>query len=134
MPTSGERLQYLDTSALVKLVVREDESAALKAFLGGSASLTSCALARVELIRAVRQHGAHAVATAHRLLDQADLIALDDELLGLAGDLDPPLRSLDAIHVAAAMELGDELVALVTYDERMARAASSLGLPVAAPV
>lgn len=58
---------------------------------------------------------------------------LSDELLDLAGELDPPLRSLDAIHLAAALELGDELEAVVTYDAHMSQAAEALGLPVAAP-
>lgn len=63
------------------------------------------------------------------------MIQLDDERLDLAGELEPsPLRSLDAIHLAAALELGDELEALVTYDERMAEGARALGLPVAAPL
>ena len=70
---------------------------------------------------------------ARRLLDRVDLIELDDELLDLAADLPEPLRSLDAIHVAAAMELGDQLEALVTYDAQMTRAAEALGLPVLAP-
>ena len=58
---------------------------------------------------------------------------LDDELLDLAGELVEPLRSLDAIHVAAALELGEELEAFVTYDRQMTRAAESLGLSVVSP-
>ena len=71
--------------------------------------------------------------TARTVLDEIDLIQLDDELLDLAADLEGPLRSLDAIHLAAALELGDELEVVVTYDARMTRAAEALGLPVAAP-
>jgi predicted nucleic acid-binding protein len=67
------------------------------------------------------------------LLGEIDLIHLDDGLLDLAGELQPALRSLDAIHLAAALELGDELDAVVTYDARMARGAEALGLRVAAP-
>ena len=74
-----------------------------------------------------------AVSRARRLLDRVDLIVLDDELLDLAAELDGPLRSLDAIHVAAALELGDRLEVLVTYDGQMRRAAEALGLPVASP-
>jgi hypothetical protein len=124
---------YLDASALVKLVVPEPETAALTTFVEQQAVLTSCSLARVEVMRAVRPHGADAILTARALVEQLDLVQLDNELLDLAADLDGSLRSLDAIHVAAALELGDELGALVTYDVRMAAAARSLGIPVASP-
>jgi predicted nucleic acid-binding protein len=126
--------RYLDASAIVKLVVTEPESPALEAWLdGGPDSFVSCALARTEVVRAVVPEGSAAIRRACRLLDRLDLIMIDDELLDLATDLEKPLRTLDAIHLAAAMELGDQLEALVTYDAQMARAAESLGLPVLAP-
>jgi len=131
--TSAERTTYLDASAIVKLVVEEIESAALKSYLTDSSARTSANVARVEVVRAVRHKGPLAVKNARAVLDDIDLIQLDDELLDLAGELEPPLRSLDAIHLAAALELGDELEAVVTYDDRMARAARALGLPVLAP-
>lgn len=124
---------YLDASAIVKLVVPEPQTQALASYVHGRSPLVSCALARVEVVRAVRAHGPLPVRTARALLDELDLIELDDELLDLAGELEPPLRSLDAMHLAAALELGDELEAVVTYDARMARAADALGLPVVAP-
>jgi predicted nucleic acid-binding protein len=133
VPASTEDGLYLDTSALVKLVVPEAETVSLTAFVERHAVLTSCSLARVEVLRAARPHGAAAVATARALIARLDLVQLDDELLDLAAELDGPLRSIDAIHVAAAMELGEGLAALVTYDRQMTRAAESLGLPVAAP-
>lgn len=133
MQTSAEAGLYLDASALVKLVVPEPETAALTTFVGQQVVLTSCSLARVEVMRAVTPHGADAVATARALVAKLDLVQLDQELLDLAGDLDGPLRSLHAVHVAAALELGEGLTALVTYDERMVSAARSLGLPVASP-
>lgn len=123
---------YLDASALVRLVVREAESPALEEWLGPR-DLVSCALARTEVVRAVVLRGRPGVARARRLLDRVDLIQLDDELLDLAGELDPPLRSLDAIHVAAALELGDGLEALLTYDAQMRRSAEAHGLPVVSP-
>lgn len=43
------------------------------------------------------------------------------------------LRSLDAVHLAAALDLGDDLDTLVTYDERLASGARSYGVPVTAP-
>jgi uncharacterized protein len=131
--TSAESTVYLDASALVKLVVPEPQSEALAAYVERRRPLASCTLARVEVVRTVRAHGALPVRTARKLLGEIDLIHLDDELLDLAADLEPPLRSLDAIHLAAALELGDELETVVTYDDRMGRAAESLGLPVVAP-
>ncbi len=124
---------YFDASALVKLVVAEPESAALAAWVESRSPLVSCTLARVEVVRAARPHGSPAVRTARLLLDELDLTQLDDELLDLAGELEPPLRSLDAIHLAAALELGDDLEVVVTYDGQMAKAAEALGLRVVAP-
>ena len=125
---------YLDASALVKLVVPESQSAALAAYVERRSPLSSCALARVEVVRAVSPHGEEPVRTARELLDEIDLIQLDDELLDLAAELQGPLRSLAAIHLAAALELGDALEAVVTYDGQMTRAAEVLGLMVVAPV
>lgn len=133
MPTSADALPYLDASALVKLVVPEAETAALSAFVGERPLAVSCTLARAEVVRAVRPQGRVAVEVARALLDRLDLIELDTELLDLAAELDLPVRSLEAIHIAAATELGGELEVLVTYDARMAAAATSLGLPVLAP-
>lgn len=125
---------YLDSSALVKLVVSEPESTALRRYLRGHPERVSSALAKVEVIRAVRPHGASAVTRARQVLRRVNILHLDDELLEDAATLDiGVLRSLDAIHLAAARTLGDELQAVVTYDDRMARAAERLGLLVAAP-
>lgn len=133
MPTSAELVVYLDSSAIVKLVADEQETAALRTFLGDRDRRASASLARVEVVRAVRQQGAHAIANARAVLEAFELIGLDDELLDRAADLEPPLRSLDAIYLAAALELGDELQIVVTYDVRMVRAAEALGLTVVAP-
>ena len=131
---SASRQRYLDASAIVKLIVREQESVALEAWLGDKQhEVVSCALVRTEVVRAAAPAGAPAIRRARRLLDRLDLIVIDDELLDLAGELTEPLRSLDAIHVAAALELGVELDAFVTYDRQTTRAAEALGLPVVAP-
>jgi hypothetical protein len=125
---------YLDSSALVKLVVREPESRALRAYLRRERERLSCGLARTEVLRAVRPLGPAAVETARRLLRSIDLVRLDETLLDAAGMLEPPsLRSLDAIHLAAAQLVAPTLHAIVTYDRRMAAAAAALGFPVVAP-
>lgn len=115
------------------MVVQERESEALDVWLGEQTSITSCALVRTEVVRAARPSGNDAVTRAHRLLETITLIDLDDELLDSAGELEAPLRSLDAIHIAAALELGEALDAVVTYDRQMGRAAEAFGLRVVAP-
>jgi uncharacterized protein len=125
---------YLDSSALVKLVVAEGESSALTDHLRERPSRVSCALARVEVIRAVRAHGQPAVVRARQLLERISLLRLDDALLDQAATLDGTVvRSLDAIHLAAAQTLGHGLAEVITYDVRMADVARQIGLPVAAP-
>lgn len=127
---------YLDTSALVKLVVVEGESQALKHFLGTHAndSLFSAALARTELIRAVAPNGAPAIADARDLLSRLDTVILTRQLLDDAGTLLPlRLRSLDAIHLAAAQRARGSLRVVITYDARMLAAAADLGLSTATP-
>jgi uncharacterized protein len=125
---------YLDSSALVKLVVLETESKALAGHLRERPTRISCALARVEVIRAVHAHGRPATNRARRLLERISLLRLDDVLLDQAAALNgAALRSLDAIHLAAAQALGDELAEVITYDHRMADAAHQIGLRVIAP-
>lgn len=131
---NAEAVVYLDSSALVKLVVLEPESDALAGHLRQRPSRVSCALARVEVIRAVRSHGQPAINRARQLLARIALLRLDDVLLDEAAVLNEGnLRSLGAIHLAAARALGDGLTELITYDRRMADAAETSGLPVAAP-
>ena len=133
MLTSAD-VVYLDSSALVKLALPEAESQALIDFLAAGPARASCALARVEVVRAVRPRGNSAVAQGRAALQHVQLLHLDNDLLDAAAEIDPPaLRSLDAIHLAAARSLGSRLAALVTYDRRMAQAARELGLTVVAP-
>lgn len=128
---------YLDSSALVKLVVRETESDSLRRFLRRRRTdgRVTSALARVEVIRAVLAGGPPALQMARRQLTRLDQISLSTELLDRAADLSAgvTLRSLDAIHLAAAQMVGGELRAVITYDRRMAEAALGLGLTVESP-
>ena len=129
------RALYLDSSAFVKLVVEEEETAALRAFVASTvARRTSSALLRSESLRAVRHLGPDALATVREGLRRVDLIAIDDRILDVAGTLEPQvLRTLDAIHIATALAVGDDLEAIVTYDGRMIDAARRMGLATAAP-
>src|SRR5438105_12255117 len=126
---------YLDTSAAVKLLMTERESPALRRWLRRRPERASAALVRVELVRVVRRAGVpRLIPEARKLLAGLHLIRLDDVLLDRAADLDPTkLRSLDSIHLAAAASLGDDLAAVVSYDDRLLAAAKSLGLPTATP-
>ncbi|MEI8333279.1 MAG: type II toxin-antitoxin system VapC family toxin [Chloroflexota bacterium] len=126
---------YLDSSAFVKIVVLEAESTALRAYLAASdARRVSSALLRAETLRAVRHLGPDALAAVREGLRRIDLVAIDDRILDSAGILEPRvLRTLDAIHLATALALGDDLDAVVTYDERMAEAAKLVGLATAMP-
>lgn len=127
---------YLDTSALVKLVVAEGESQVLKEYIGvhPEDGLFSAALARTELVRAVAPNGARAIADARHLLNRLDIVMLTRQLLDDAGTLLPlRLRSLDAIHLAAAQRAGDALRTVITYDTRMLSAAADLGISTASP-
>ncbi len=125
---------YLDSSAIVKLVVREAESATLRKFLRRHPIRVSSALARVEVLRAVRLHGEVAIAHARSVLARIVLIGISDEVLDRAALLDGAvLCSLDAIHLATALGLDAELDLVLTYDDRMLKAAGAAGLRTATP-
>ena len=126
---------YLDSSAIVKLIVPEPESAALKRQLASTGDWISSALARVEVLRTLRRRNLpdEAVRNAEPMLERIAMMPLDDRVLSTAAELDPPgLRSLDAIHLATALSLFG-LNALVTYDQRLLAAASAAGLRTMAP-
>jgi predicted nucleic acid-binding protein len=126
---------YVDTSALVKLVVAEAETAALRTWIAAETrELVSSDLARTELLRAVRRVAADRVVQARVVLDSVTLVTVRTATFESAGQLDPAtLRTLDAVHIASALELGDDLRGLVTYDERLGQAAESHGIAVVAP-
>lgn len=128
-------LFYLDASALVKLVRAEPETDALLSFLA-DADLLSSELALTEVPRAIRRVAAHdptlelepLIARAEELLDAVALLPVDHAILAAAGALEEPvLRALDAIHLAAAIDLSP-IDAFVSYDERQSAAARLTGL------
>lgn len=125
---------YLDSSAIVKLAVRENESVSLRRYLRRRLPLVSSSLARTEVMRALLPGGDDAVAAGWKVLSRLDLVRISTGILDDAAVLLPTdLRSLDAIHLATARRLGQDLGAIVTYDERMAEAATLLGHRVVAP-
>jgi predicted nucleic acid-binding protein len=127
---------YLDSSAIVKLVSAEMESRALFAFLQPYEDRISSVLARVEVRRALRRaHGTAAERRrAERVLGRIALLRIDDPILDVASQLSPAdLRSLDAIHLATALSAAGAIAGMVTYDDRLARAAAAARVQVYAP-
>jgi predicted nucleic acid-binding protein len=126
---------YLDTSAALKLVVPESETAGLELWIAEHAGVprVSSRLLRIEMLRAVARNAPHRASRANIVLSAIALLSMDEvapiaEVIG-----DSSLRSLDAIHLATAHELRTELTAFVCYDKRLSDSAQTLGLPVAAP-
>jgi predicted nucleic acid-binding protein len=126
---------YLDTSALVKLVVAESETAALQSWLAADArDPVASDLVRTELLRAVRRSVPERMERAREILNSLTLLSISTPIFEQAGRLEPAaMRSLDALHLAVALELGDDLEGLVTYDDRLAEAARLQGIRVEGP-
>lgn len=126
---------YADTSALVKLVVNESHSNALDTWITtNSVRLMSSNLTRTEFFRAVRRRNLRNTENAYTLLDRVGIINLDHSVYDEAGIIPPiELRSLDAIHLTAARLLGRQLDGLLTYDDRLAEAAQSMGMRIYSP-
>ena len=126
---------YLDSSAFIKLVVAEPESAALRSAIARWPQRASSTLLRTETIRALRRSGnTRHVPAARRLLKAVRMVRIDEPLLDRAADLEPgELRTLDAIHLASALEIGQDLGVMVAYDIRLRAAAEAYGLAVESP-
>lgn len=133
------RFHYFDSSALIKLLVEEGESPALEAWIaehGGMRTVITSDLAHTEVRRALHRAGDELTLTAaERMLDKLVQIMLDADLFIDAGELAPQsnVRSLDAIHTVAALQLGSAVVTFVTYDKRQAECAAHAGLNVVSP-
>lgn len=129
-------LLYLDSSALVKLVLHEPETGPLRELLAEWPERISSALARVEVLRAVRRAraGEEAYRRAENTVSRTGLVRLNGAVLGVAAGLETSeLRTLDAIHLATALSVGEELGGMVCYDARLSEAAVSSGITVLAP-
>ncbi|MGP6204400.1 type II toxin-antitoxin system VapC family toxin [Microbacterium sp. F2] len=125
----------LDTSAVVKLVVAENESAALLSWLQASdREPVTSDLRRTELLRAVRRNAPDRMVRAREVLESLTVLQLSTAIFERAATLEPvALRSSDAVHLASALELGDDLRAVITYDDRQADAAAALAIRIAQP-
>jgi uncharacterized protein len=129
-------LYYADTSAVIKLVVEETDSLAFAAFYDSHADAewASSALLRIEVTRAVARAVPALLPDARDLLLAFSNIAIDDDVVsGAMNEPDRGLRSLNAIHLATARILAPELDALISYDDRLVRAAGEAVPPVLSP-
>lgn len=129
-------LYYADTSAVIKLLAEESHSKAFAAFYDSHADAewVSSALLRIEVTRAVARGAPALLPDARDLLSAFSYIAIDDEIVEAAmNEPDRALRSLDAIHLATARILAGDLDGLLTYDTRLAGAASDAGLVALSP-
>ena len=127
---------YLDSSALVKLALTEPESAALAGWLAERADqpLVSSALHRAEVPRTVWLAEPGALPRSYRLIRRIAKVALTADVLDNSATLPPQaLSPAQAIHLASALALRDDLTAFVAYDEDLLAAAADAGLPVASP-
>lgn len=132
---------YLDTSVLVKLLVREAESEAIEAELLRWSKLATSLVTEVELPRAVfraREERPHSVVDGslvlRGVLASATIVPLDDSIVDEARGVRPSsVGALDAIHVASAVSLGQDLAAVATYDKRMQEALALVKVEVLAP-
>lgn len=126
-------LWYLDTSAALKLVLAEAESEALIETINRERpTLVACYLLETEMRRAAHRIPALTQRQVTEVMDRVDLYDVTPDTFLQAGLLPGEnLRSLDALHLAAAIKIGIDR--LVTYDTRMADAARDVGIVVSAP-
>jgi predicted nucleic acid-binding protein len=128
------QLLYLDSSAIVKLVVSEPETNALRDLLRSWPDRVSSVIARIEVERVARRIGGGTVRRARTVPSRMAMVELDEEVVHAAAAIEPTeLRTLEAIHLATALSLGKHLGAVCAYDARIVKAAAVTGADVVAP-
>lgn len=124
---------YLDASAIVKLVLVEAETPAMQRWFVEAAYAVTSEIGVIETRRAAARRP-HDAGHRERILRDVEVIEMTPEIAAAAAAVQPlQVRTLDAIHLATAMAMAAELDAFVTYDDRLAEAARSVGLPVIRP-
>lgn len=124
---------YIDSSAILKLILKESESEAIVSI--ARARFITSEISRVEVIRAVLRYEPSALKSAQQVLKNINYIKIDSQTLVQAERLPDRinLRALDAIHIAVAAKMGLKIKSILTYDKQMAKAAKALGFEVMAP-
>lgn len=134
--TLASQVYYVDTCAALKLLREEQHSRSFASFYESdtAAYWISSSLLRIEVMRAVTRASPVLLPDARDLLSAFGYIAIDDEIVEAAmAEPNRALRSLDAIHLATARMLGPDLTGMVTYDDRLAEAASEADIAVFSP-
>ncbi len=127
---------YFDSSAIMKLIRREVETDALITWLNErpQQAVATSELGRIEVLRAAHRLGERVLAEARAVMDDLDLVPLDRTVQDMACELGTSvLRTLDALHLASALLIVDELTDFVAYDQRLIEAATAVSLPVRVP-
>lgn len=125
---------YLDASALVTLVTGRSYAPGLRSFLAQSPEMPmgTSTIGFIETVRTLDRVGTYPTAMQDLLATFTEIL-VTDEIRDAAASLPGGVRTLDAVHVASALTIGDALACLVSYDKRMLDIAHSIGLPTAAP-
>jgi len=119
---------YLDTSSAVKALVDEPGSDLVRAVFAAGDALVSSRLLRVELHAAAGRRRLDA-SGVDEVLARVALVGIDDELLDRAVQLGSGLRTLDALHLATAVDLAADIESILAHDRELITAARREGIP-----
>lgn len=124
---------YIDSSAILKLLISEKESIALAAFL--DAPVMTSVISRVEVIRSLNRISPEKIAEGQAALSRFEMTPVSSPILMLAENfpVSITLKSLDAIHVATVIFLNKSVKGVITYDKQMIKTAKELGIKVVSP-
>lgn len=124
---------YMDSSAIIKLIKLEKESAALIRKL--PPSLITSRISRVEVARTIAKHEPDLLDAAYDILADIQMIPVEDSIITIAENLPQhiDLRSLESLHIASAMAIRNALKGIISYDKEMVRAGISLGFKTMSP-
>ena len=124
---------YMDSSAIIKLIKPEKESAALIKKL--PPSLITSRISRVEVARTIAKHEPDLLDATYDILADIQMIPVEDSIITIAENLPLhiDLRSLDSLHIASALAIRNTLKGIITYDKEMVRAGVALGFNTMSP-
>lgn len=124
---------YIDSSAIIKLIKPEAETAALLKII--SSPLISSQLSRVEVFRTINLTNSALLESAHDVLIDIQMFPIENSILVIAENFSSfiELRTLDSIHLATAITLRNAIQGIITYDKELAKAAITLGFEVLSP-
>lgn len=124
---------YLDSSAILKLIIIEAESDSLRKFI--NTKVITSAISRVEVIRTLSLNDESLIIAGQMVLEKFELMPLSRPILTIAENFSSQitLRSLDALQVASVIFLSPMVKSLITYDKNMIKNAKALGISVVSP-